>query len=115
MSGRPASMTVLVTGGAGYVGSHAAAALIAAGHRVVILDNLSTGHLAAVPGDALFVELDLADAAGLGRVFRTFRIDAIMHFASLSLVGDSMREPLTYLGDNVANAVNLMRAALDLT
>ena len=112
MSSPPVAQTVLVTGGAGYVGSHAAAALVDAGHRVVVIDNLRTGHRAAVPGEALFIEADLADRAGLDRVFAAQRIDAIMHFAALSLVGESMRAPLSYLGDNVENAINLMRAAL---
>ncbi len=103
--------TLLVTGGAGYVGSHTADVLAARGHKVVVVDRLSTGHRQAVPRAAAFVELDLADAAGVARLFQAHRFDAILHFASLSLVGESMADPLAYLGDNTQNAVNLLRAA----
>ncbi|MGQ0674626.1 MAG: UDP-glucose 4-epimerase GalE [Rhodospirillales bacterium] len=102
---------LLVTGGAGYVGSHTAHALIARGHKVVVADRLSTGHRAAVPAAAEFVALDLRDAGDVARLFQSRRFDAILHFASLSLVGESMADPLGYLGDNTAGAVNLLRAA----
>jgi UDP-glucose 4-epimerase len=105
--------TFLVTGGAGYVGSHCVAALVERGVRVVVLDNLQQGHRAAVPAEAAFVAGDLADAALVRRVFAEHRIDAVLHFAANSLVGESMREPFKYLGDNVVNALNLLRAAVD--
>lgn len=106
------SSSVLVTGGAGYVGSQAADALLRAGHRVVVLDSLLTGHRAAVPEGAHFVELDLADDGGVESLFAGEHFDAVMHFAARSLVPESMREPFLYLGDNVANAVVLLRAAV---
>jgi UDP-glucose 4-epimerase len=103
--------TLLVTGGAGYVGSHAAHALVARGFTVVVADRLTTGHRAAVPGAAELVEFDLRDAAATAKLFRDRRFDAIMHFAARSLVGESMADPLGYIGDNVSAAVNLLRAA----
>jgi UDP-glucose 4-epimerase len=103
--------TLLVTGGAGYVGSHAVHALVARGYAVVVADRLSTGHRAAVPAGAELVEIDLRDAAAVAKLFRDRRFDAIMHFAARSLVGESMADPLGYLGDNTAAAVNLLRAA----
>jgi UDP-glucose 4-epimerase len=102
---------LLVTGGAGYVGSHVVGELVARGHRVVVLDSLRTGHRAAVPAGAEFHQIDLADAAGVSALFRDRRFGAILHFAALSLVGESMADPLRYLGENPANAVNLLRAA----
>ena len=104
---------VLVTGGAGFVGSHAVAALLEAGHAVVVLDNLQQGHRQAVPPDAEFIQADLADRERLHQVFAAHRFDAVLHFAANSLVGESMRDPFRYLGDNVANAVNLVRAACE--
>jgi UDP-glucose 4-epimerase len=103
---------LLVTGGAGYVGSHCVAALLEHGHQVTVLDNLQQGHRAAVPGEAEFVAGDLNDPALLERVFASRRYSGVLHFAANSLVGESMREPFKYVGDNVANAANLLRAAL---
>jgi len=103
--------TLLITGGAGYVGSHTAGVLAAGGRRVVVLDNLRTGHRAAVPQGVEFHPIDLADAAALATLFQAHRFGAILHFAALSIVGESMADPLRYLGDNPANAVNLLRAA----
>lgn len=106
------SETILVTGGAGYVGSHAVIELLDRGYKVVVLDNLQQGHREAVPERALFVHADLADKAALTKLFTQHRFDAIMHFASNSLVGESMRKPLLYVGDNVSNAVNLIEQAI---
>ncbi len=106
-------MKVLVTGGAGYIGSVAAAELVAAGHDVVVFDNLYQGHRAAVPPEAAFVAGDLADRAAVAALFAAHPgIDGILHFASYTLVGESMAQPLKYLRDNVANAANLLEAAL---
>jgi UDP-glucose 4-epimerase len=106
-------MKVLVTGGAGYIGSVTAELLIAKGARVVVLDNLSTGHRDAVPAAADFVPADLADQQLVVEVVKCHRPDAIMHFAARSLVGESMQDPLRYLGENVINGLNLMGAAVD--
>ncbi|WP_236024820.1 UDP-glucose 4-epimerase GalE [Arenibaculum pallidiluteum] len=103
-------MTILVTGGAGYVGSHCVAALLERGHRVVVFDNLRQGHRAAVRPQAEFIQGDLADRAALAWLFAGHRFDAVLHFAALSLVGESMRDPHTYLHDNVVNAMNLVQA-----
>lgn len=104
---------LLVTGGAGYVGSHCVAALLERGHAVTVLDNLQQGHRAAVPREAEFIEGDLKDAALLDRVCAARRYSGVLHFAANSLVGESMREPFKYVGDNVTNAANLLRAALN--
>ena len=101
---------VLVTGGAGYVGSHTAALLLARGIRVDVLDDLRTGHRAAVPEGAGFHRVDLADGAAVDAVVAAGGYQAVLHFAANSLVGESMTDPFRYLGDNVANAVNLLRA-----
>ncbi len=105
-------MKVLVTGGAGYIGSVAVERLIAAGHSVVVFDNLSQGHRGAVHPQARFVLADLADIAAIDRCFAEQRPDAVMHFASRSLVGESMQQPFLYLGDNVTNGLNLLRATV---
>lgn len=105
--------SLLVTGGAGYVGSHCVAALLARDLPVVVLDNLQQGHRAAVPAAATFVHGDLADASLVRRVMEQHRVGAVLHFAANSLVGESMRDPFKYLGDNVSNALNLLRAAVD--
>lgn len=106
-------MKILVTGGAGYIGSITAAELIAAGHKVVVLDNLYQGHIQAVPPEAAFVQVDLADREALAGVFAAHPdIDGIMHFASYTLVGESMERPLLYLRDNLVNAANLLEYAV---
>jgi len=103
-------MNVLVTGGAGYIGSHAVRQLIAAGHRVVALDNLYRGHRQAVDPRAVFVPMDLADQAGLTEVLRQHSIECVMHFAALAYVGESVTQPLTYYHNNSAGALSLLRA-----
>ncbi len=106
-------MKVLVTGGAGYIGSVTTAELIAAGHDVVVFDNLYQGHRAAVHPAAAFVEGDLADRAAVGALFDAHPgIDGILHFASYTLVGESMQQPLKYLRDNVVLAANVLEAAV---
>ncbi len=103
-------MRILVTGGAGYIGSVVSAELIAAGHEVVAFDNLSQGHRAAVPPQATLVVGDLAERAAIDQVFERHTIDAVMHFASRTLVGESMQQPFLYLGENVVNGVNLLQS-----
>ena len=102
----------LVTGGAGYVGSHVALALVERGDHVVVLDNLRQGHRAAVPEGAELVVADLADRRAVAEVFAAHRFDAVLHFAALSLVGESMREPLRYCAENTANSLWLAEAAI---
>ena len=106
-------MRVLVTGGAGYIGSITVAELIADGADVVVFDNLSQGHRAAVHPDAAFVYGDLADKAGIDATLADYRPDAIMHFASHTLVGESMEQPFLYLGTNVVNGLNLLQSAVE--
>lgn len=103
-------MAILVCGGAGYIGSHAVHALVAAGQEVVVVDNLQTGHAAAVAGKAAFVRGDIRDAACLDGIFRRFRIDGVMHFAADSQVGESMVAPLKYFNNNVGGMQSLLEA-----
>ncbi|WP_119459258.1 UDP-glucose 4-epimerase GalE [Rhodospirillaceae bacterium SYSU D60014] len=107
------SKSLLVTGGAGYVGSHVVLELVARGYEVVVFDNLQQGHRDAVVREAMLIEGDLADRDGLDRLFDQHRFDAVLHFAANSLVGESMRQPFLYLGDNVVNALNLIRATVE--
>jgi UDP-glucose 4-epimerase len=102
----------LVTGGAGYVGSHVVLSLIGRGDEVVVLDNLRQGHRAAVPPGVEVVEGDLADRRMVDEVFAGWRFDGVLHFAALSLVGESMREPLRYLAENAGNTLWLADAAV---
>jgi UDP-glucose 4-epimerase len=106
-------MRVLVTGGAGYIGSEAVAQLCEAGHEVTVLDSLFQGHRAAVDTRAGLVEGDLADRAAVERTFRDHRPEAVMHFASQTLVGESMEKPFLHLGDNVRNGLNLLECAAE--
>lgn len=107
-------MKILVTGGAGYIGSITSAELIAAGHRVVVLDNLYQGHAAAVHPAATFIEADLTDREAVRRVFAEHPdFDGIMHFASYTLVGESMEKPHLYLRDNIIMAGNLLEFAVE--
>ncbi len=105
-------MKILVTGGAGYIGSVVTEQLIHSGQSVVVFDNLYQGHREAVHPQAAFVQGDLADAAAVDAAFAAHQPEAVMHFASHTLVGESMQDPFRYLGDNVINALNLLRAAV---
>ena len=106
-------MHVLVTGGAGYIGSTVARQLVETGNEVTVLDNLSQGHRAAVPEEATFVHGDLQNRDLIDRTLADHEPEAIMHFASRTLVGESMEEPFLYLDDNVRFGMNLMRAAVE--
>jgi UDP-glucose 4-epimerase len=110
--GEPFPMKVFVTGGAGYIGSIAVEALLEAGEQVVVFDSLYQGHRAAVYPDAQFIEGDLHDRAAVDAALAAHRPDAIMHFAAYTLVGESMQDPMKYLGDNTVCAVNLLQSAL---
>lgn len=100
-------MRVLVTGGAGYIGSHTVRLLLAEGHEPRVFDNLSAGHRASVPGDRLIVA-DLADAARLDHVFVAHRIEAVVHFAASALVPESVRNPALYYRNNVVASLTLL-------
>jgi UDP-glucose 4-epimerase len=103
-------MNVLVTGGAGYIGSVTTEELLQAGHQVVVYDNLLYGHRQAVHPEAVFERGDLADRARLEQVFQTHPLDAVMHFAAHSIVPLSMNDPISFLRDNVGNALNLLES-----
>ena len=103
--------TVLVNGGAGYIGSHAVKALRAAGHTVVVFDNLSAGHAAAV-GDATLVEGDVRDTAQVEATLRRHAVTAVMHFAALLSVGESVREPARYYDHNVRGSLSVLDAMM---
>jgi UDP-glucose 4-epimerase len=102
-------MKILVTGGAGYIGSHVVKALGEAGHEIVVFDNLSTGHEWAILSGRLS-RGDLADRAVILDVLRVFRPEAVMHFAASIQVEESVREPLAYYRNNVINTLNLLEA-----
>ncbi len=102
-------MRVLVTGGAGYIGSHTAKALAKAGHEPFVLDNLSAGHRWAVKWGPLF-EQDLADAQGLSQLLKEQRVEAVLHFAASLLVGESVEQPRKYYWNNVVNTLHLLDA-----
>jgi UDP-glucose 4-epimerase len=106
-------MKILVTGGAGYIGSVVAEQLIAAGESVVVFDNLCQGHRAAVHPAAIFAKGDLSDRTEIDNVLGEHRPDAVMHFASKTLVGESMEKPFLYLGDNVRNGLNLLQSMVE--
>ncbi len=105
-------MKILVTGGAGYIGSIVVEQLIGAGESVVVFDNLYQGHQAAVHPKAAFVKGDLADRAAVDALFDAHQPEAIMHFASHTLVGESMEAPFRYVGENVTNGLNLLQSAV---
>lgn len=102
---------VLITGGAGYVGSVSASAFVAAGHDVVVLDDLTTGHRGAVPPGAAFREGTYTDGPAVQQLLEAERIEAILHCAARSLVGESISDPARYFGENVAGGVALLDAA----
>ena len=103
-------MAILVCGGAGYIGSHAVHALVEKGEQVVIVDNLQTGHRGALNPAAKFYEGDIRDAAVLDKIFTENKIEAVIHFAANSLVGESMEKPLLYFNNNVYGMQVLLEA-----
>lgn len=104
-------MNILVTGGAGYIGSAAAQALLDAGHSVTVFDNLSRGHRAAVPEGAQFSLGDIGDRAAIDAVFASEAYDALMHCAAFIEAGESMEKPGVYFRNNVAHSINVIDAA----
>ncbi len=105
-------MNILVTGGAGYIGSHTTLELAGRGHRVVVLDNLTKGHRGAVRGIE-FVQGDTGDAGLLKEIFRKHGIEAVVHFAAGSLVGESVRQPSAYYHNNVVKGLTLLDAMVE--
>jgi UDP-glucose 4-epimerase len=105
------SAQVLVVGGAGYIGSICARVFSDAGHQVVTVDDLSTGHRAAVSGE--LIETDIRDRAALRAVLRSRQFDAVLHFAAKSVVGDSVHQPADYFDVNVAGTIGLVQEMLE--
>ncbi len=108
-------MNVLVTGGAGYIGSHTCVELLQAGHRVIIADNLSNAsadvpeRIAVIAGAApVFYQVDVRDKDALREIFRTYAIDSVIHFAGFKAVGESCREPLKYYRNNIDSTLSLL-------
>jgi len=101
-------MNILITGGAGYIGSATAEALLGAGHSVTVYDSLVTGHQAAVPKGARFIEAALEDHQSLSKALTTQQFEAVMHFAAFIEAGDSMKDPGRFYFNNVANSLSLM-------
>ena len=106
------SRKILVTGGAGYIGSHTVCLLLAQGHDVVVVDNLSKGYRHNVPEGRLR-ELDLADTAALARLMREHGTEAVIHFAAFIAVGESMRQPERYFANNVSGSLSLLTAMVE--
>lgn len=105
-------MNILVTGGAGYIGSATAEALLKAGQSVTVYDSLVTGHRAAVPEGATFIQADLSDSHALAEALTKSKFDAVMHFAALIEAGESMKEPGRFYQNNVTNSLRLMENAV---
>lgn len=105
-------MTVLITGGAGYIGSHMTYALIDRGERVVVLDNLSTGVRSLVSEHAVFVQGDVGDQATVGQIIRDHNIDSVIHFAGSVVVPESVSEPLRYYANNTVASRSLIEACV---
>src|SRR5438309_11840214 len=106
-------MNILVTGGAGYIGSVVTEELIDAKHRAVVYDDLSYGHCEAVHPAAEFIEGDLLDAELLRRVLKEHSIDAVMHMAAYALVGESVAHPAKYYQNNFVGGLSLLNAMRD--
>jgi UDP-glucose 4-epimerase len=105
-------MNIFVTGGAGYIGSAAAEALIQAGHTVTVYDSLVTGHRAAVPAGAKFVQASLDDSQALAEAMKANQFDAVMHFAAFIEAGESMKDPGRFFRNNLTNSLALMETAV---
>lgn len=105
---------VLVTGGAGYIGSHAVKALVAAGHDAVVVDNLSAGHAEAIVAGVPLIVADIHDRATISAIMRDHRCDAVMHFAAWLDVGESVRRPAAYYQNNVVGTLALLDAMVEV-
>ncbi len=104
-------MNIFVTGGAGYIGSATAEALLKAGHSVTVYDSLVTGHRAAVPGGARFIEAPIEDRRALSRALTQQNFDAVMHFAAFIEAGESMKDPGRFYFNNLTNSITLIETA----
>src|ERR1039458_10538521 len=107
------TMTILVTGGAGYIGGTVARILLAGGHAVTIFDNLCHSRRAAVAPGAEFIEGDLADRALLEKILRSGRFQGVMHFAALIEAGESMQRPEIYFRNNTAGTLSLLQGMIE--
>lgn len=103
---------ILITGGAGYIGSHCAYAAIDAGYGVIVLDNLSTGCRSRVPEQAIFIQGDVGDEACLADLFARYKVETIIHFAGVIKVDESVRLPEKYFHENTAKSITLIRYAI---
>jgi UDP-glucose 4-epimerase len=103
-------MNVLVTGGAGYIGSHVVRQLLKQGHTVTIFDNLSRGHIESVPAEAKFEKVNLLDYKTLDEKLALYKIEAVIHFAAYAYVGESVENPGMYYENNVVGGINLLNA-----
>src|ERR1700730_2385606 len=103
-------MAILVTGGAGYIGSHVTRHLFDAGVKVVVVDDLSTGHRQSLIHNETLVEGDIRDSEVLDQAFKDNKIECIMHFAALAIVPDSVSDPLRYYSNNVSGITSLLSA-----
>lgn len=106
-------LTILVTGGAGYIGSHAVLALLDSGHRPVVIDNLVTGFRWAVADGVTFYEGDIADSQLVSRIIKQEGVDAVMHFAGSVVVPESVENPLKYYHNNTAKTRSLLESVID--
>ena len=107
-------MSILVCGGAGYIGSHMVKRLVEQGQDVVVADNLSTGHKKAINPKAKFYQGDIRDRAFLDRIFINEDITAVVHFAAFSIVPESMSEPLKYFDNNTGGMITLWKQCVTL-
>src|ERR1700694_3875306 len=105
-------MNVLVTGGAGYIGSHTAKALAHNHHRPIVIDDLSTGHAHNVKWGPI-VRASLSDTAAVRSVLKDYKIESVIHFAGSALLGESVAQPLSYFQNNVGGTLSLLEAMLD--
>lgn len=103
-------MSVLICGGAGYIGSHNVKAFMLHGENVIVVDNLETGHRASIPNDIKFYEGDIRDGKLLDKIFTENNIEAVIHFCAFSLVGESVDKPLKYFDNNVGGMITLLEA-----
>lgn len=106
-------MAILVTGGAGYIGSHLVKSLVESNQKVVVFDNLSRGHIEAIPKDVQFDKIDLLDKTSLSNAIKKYEINSVIHFAAFAYVGESVENPLLYYQNNVVGSYNLIQTVIE--